>query len=309
MKEIIQDNLIEYYDVDLFTSAKSVGGVFDGGVYNSKGTSIKELNLIRNNKYCTNLQVENKNELISFTNNILELAIFGGYLFHHFGHFLVETLNRYYGYKNIDLPIVFISPTAHSSKYQRKIFKLLGVEDKIYIVKDHLKVKKLIVNPVGYRIPDYFINENFLALGVYKKQSDIYIGKKIWISRSKLNKRYIVGENLLESKLNSEGWLIVHPEELEIENQLQIFSSAIQIAGFAGSAFHSVILCKDIKVRLDIFILGNKINNNFINIAKAKNINQFIHDIELRPKEESNYINCFWELSAVQIDKIIERIQ
>lgn len=309
MKDNSIETVIEYDNVDLYTSGKVVEGVFDGGVYSSEGDSIKELNLVRNNKYCTDLLLQKKNEDIYFNDNILEVAVFGGYLFHHFGHFLVETLNRYYSYVNIDEPIVFISPTSHPSKYQKKIFKLLGIEERIYIVKDHLRVKKLVVNQVGYRIPDFYINENFLALGVYEKQSDIFLKKKVWLSRSKLNKRYILCEDVLEATLKSRSWLIVHPEDLEIEDQLQVFTSANQVAGFAGSAFHSVVLCKDIKARLDIFTLENKINRNFINIAKAKNIIQFIHDIGLRPKNKSNYIDCFWELSTVQINKILQKVQ
>jgi len=84
MKNIFCNNSLEYYDVNLYTSGKVINSIFDAGVYNSKRELIQELSLIRNNKYCTGSSLKIQFEEKPLNNEILEVAIFAGYLFHHF---------------------------------------------------------------------------------------------------------------------------------------------------------------------------------------------------------------------------------
>jgi hypothetical protein len=77
-------------------------------------------------------------------------------------------------------------------------------------------------------------------LATLAKDTKQYEHKFIYLSRSRLpkNLRTIENESLLERYLSARGWMIVHPQELSIEEQLLHLLEADVIAGPLGSAFH-----------------------------------------------------------------------
>jgi capsular polysaccharide biosynthesis protein len=62
------------------------------------------------------------------------------------------------------------------------------------------------------------------------------------LSRSALHEdcRKIEGERELEQYLKQSGWLIVHPEEEELPQQVALIRAARCIAAFDGSALHGL---------------------------------------------------------------------
>lgn len=59
--------------------------------------------------------------------------------------------------------------------------------------------------------------------------------------------------------------------------QISALSQASRIAGFEGSAFHMLILLKEVRGRVDIFTRGEGLNANFDLIAEAKGFQQDVH--------------------------------
>lgn len=79
-----------------------------------------------------------------------------------------------------------------------------------------------------------------------------FTGKKIYLSRSKLTKgkRQIIGEHELETWLEGNGFVIIHPESIPLYEQVKMFESAEVIVGCIGSALHAQIFASEVLARV-----------------------------------------------------------
>lgn len=79
-------------------------------------------------------------------------------------------------------------------------------------------------------------------------------GRRVWLSRSTLAREggsgLVEREADLEALLRAEGWEVVHPERLTVPDQLAACEQAEVIAGFAGSAFHLLLLGYGVRARV-----------------------------------------------------------
>jgi len=210
--------------------------------------------------------------------------IFAGYLREHYGHFLLEGLSRiWYIKKNPDLPIIWISlNNIPLTPMQEEMLNLFNLKNKQIIIQKPTIVEKLIVPEPGFILKSHLNQEQAKSLVLYDAKG-IEKGKKVWLSRSKLNPikvlAIITNENKLEKILANKGWTIFHPEEHPIANQIKMLSSAEQIAGFKGSAFHTLVFLDNVKAKITIFdrTPSRKKEGIFPNqeiIAKIKKLNQ-----------------------------------
>lgn len=111
---------------------------------------------------------------------------------------------------------------------------------------------------------------------------DAMKGKKAWISRSRLSDvGHVIGEEEIEQTLMSTGWEIFHPQEHKFIDRLRYFNSCEEVAGWEGSAFHSLILLRHLRAVVHVFPRGLKINDNYLTIANAKGYVQHVHKIPL----------------------------
>jgi len=237
-----------------------------------------------------------------------ESIIWGGFIIPHYGHFLLESLTRFYAFNHSEETIVFFAKSLDIPSWVREIFEILNISNRVNIIAidSIINVKNLKIAKAGYELETTkYYQKFFKSLKIYDKINIKFLNKKVWFSRSKLKKRFIINEDTLEKQLQSHGWTIIHPELLPVKEQVSVFTSANRIAGFIGSAFHSIILTKTISVKLDLFLLSEKTNINYINIAKARNIQQNIHDIGLRSISGNEFNKSTWKISSSRIEKIL----
>ncbi|MCD7984818.1 MAG: glycosyltransferase, partial [Desulfovibrio sp.] len=63
-------------------------------------------------------------------------CIFGGYMFAHYGHFLLESLSRYYAIARCKpWPLLFMSPNPNLRRWQKEAFKNLGLTNRIQYIR------------------------------------------------------------------------------------------------------------------------------------------------------------------------------
>jgi len=239
------------------------------------------------------------NEVVSNkkTNLHLDKAIYGGLLLTHYGHFVFESLSRlWYTRIDKDSPIIFCSKQKEIKKYQKEIFDILGIKNHVIIAKEPIAVNELTMPTPGARIRDYLSehHESFLACCPYVEENAT---RCIWLSRSSL-KRFVHkvnNEDELEKALKKIGWEIFNPQDFSVAEQVQILSESKRIAGFVGSAFHTLLLIKNFSGQVIIFQRnphnGNKrkISETYHTIANTKKINQTVirPDIEFINQKQS----------------------
>lgn len=249
-----------------------------GGVFDSNGVYLDSSMLERNwGKIITEPEFRNPVQYLPGTN------IFGGYnFFGHYGHFLLESCSRlWFAKEHPEIPILWV--LGHSlSEFQIEILEILGLQNRHIFIFEPTRVEHLSIPEPGYRIQDQFcgVHKNFLAAWEHFGNEQ---NKRVWLSRTGLakNKGRVLNEPLIEQRLKVEGWKIFQPECHTVSEQLKVLSGAKHLAGFMGSAFHSLILLKRPPERITIFSRGME-NRNYSTIALAKNLNQEIITLPLK---------------------------
>ncbi|KIN63739.1 Methyltransferase, FkbM family [Sulfitobacter noctilucicola] len=189
--------------------------------------------------------------------------LWGGVLHGHFGHFLVESLGRIWGYEAEELKIdgvLFLEKRSdehdestaiawHNDSapvltgFQEELFNQFGIKAPIGVVRTPVQVERLI-------IPGQAFGMGTMATGTpaFRKFVQSRIGneieadgpKKLYISRSAYGARRggVIGENLLEKRLEQDGYTAFHPQKESLQTQIARYKAASDIVALDGSALH-----------------------------------------------------------------------
>lgn len=214
--------------------------------------------------------------------------VYGGVLRPHYGHFLLETLSRaWFIQRNPHLPIVWHAAHGKAvlAPWHREVFALLGIpEGRMHVVLHPTHVERIEVPRPGCVIERMLDPIHAQSLGIFPFSRYSGLGRKVWLSRSQLpiGLAKIEGETDLEHLLLDDGWTILHAQTLPVWRQLATLASADVIAGFEGSAFHSLLLADQVRAKVlllrrnkEVFPLSHAM------IADAKAFRQDILDVPL----------------------------
>jgi hypothetical protein len=212
-------------------------------------------------------------------------AVYAGVFFHHYGHFLLESLARLWSASAYpDVPIVWVgvdswttSPTWR--EWQREILALLGVTNPVRVLTQPERFDVLHVPDPGWRYADWCHPDHVRFLATYDgpPQDD---STKLWLSRTGGENKGVglVNGEIAERWLQANGWRIMSPERLSIREQLDALASAGLVAGEEGSAFHSLLLLRDVsRKQFHVFRRYGPEHLTFHTIGNARGVNQTFH--------------------------------
>lgn len=176
-----------------------------------------------------------------------------GYYTKHFGHFLLETLSRLWAAENnnqydgyVFNDFVIQGDDGKLTTFANYCFSQLGIPmDKLIFLKEDTSFDYLDVPKAGFYIGN---KAHPNQINVYRKinryLSDTNLAtEKVYLSRANLNKkkRSVVNEKHIEGIFKDAGFLIVHPQELTFDEQMQLYSKTKVLAGLEGSALHNSV--------------------------------------------------------------------
>ena len=212
--------------------------------------------------------------------------IYGGLFVNHFGHFLLDTLSRAWYVRGRAEPVVWQARASGQDPrllpWQREIFEMLGIRLGGFVTRP-TEYERLTIPDAGAATWTPFAPEQIAALGVFPFQSPG--DKRIWLSRARWGKAAVENEGRLQSLLLADGWTILHPQELSVRDQLGCMADARLIAGFDGSAFHTLLLAREIRARVVVVRRSalHGLVDTFRHIADAKGFTQEWLDADLIP--------------------------
>lgn len=239
---------LEYDNVTVLPHKKSVTGWGVGGVIDSNGQFIDNSGF---HSYWVTFGGKYNYERVRVVG---EEFIWLGIFTKHWGHFLVDNISRLWFLMSKDYrgqKIIYVSKTGEKISGNYLLFlERLGVkENDLILVEDVIKVKKIV-------IPDYAKTDNeyhYEYIHIFKnilKFNDAsciqnYKGRKVYFSRchfpDALKKER--GEKIIEDFFSLNGFDIIRPECISLDEQIAIWSTADVISCINGTIPLNVCFC------------------------------------------------------------------
>ena len=176
-------------------------------------------------------------------------TIYGGYVHSQWGHFMTESLARMWALSQIshyDHILFFADRDNYNlSGNYAIIFKLLGIYDKIKILREPVTVENLLVPGLGYEHDCFYSDQQAEVYHAITRKAletpcDIEKPEKIFLCRSSKSGATKDGINLraLEDYFRANGYAIVRPDISLIE-LIHMMNSAKEIATISGTPAHN----------------------------------------------------------------------
>ena len=225
----------------------------------------------------------------SVEDRLAGIWIYGGVINPHYGHFLVESLARAWLLRRrAELPILWHAANKRDvlPAWYREILAMLGIpEERSHTVRRPTSIERVVLPDAGCVIERWLDPQQARALGVFPFAEFPRHGRRVWLSRSRLPESFakVEGEAEMEACLAQAGWTIIHPETLPVWQQLATMADAEEIAGFEGSAFHTLLLARDVRARITLYRRSSdKLPVTHTMIAVAKHLRQTVREVPLR---------------------------
>jgi capsular polysaccharide biosynthesis protein len=235
----------------------------------------------------------------------LDCALYAGFLYDHYGHFLLESLARLWPPAlGVDVPVVWIAGwTETFAPWMTDMLDMLGVVPDRRIVTSSsgaLEVGELIVPDPGFEFGSFM--HPWLARRLARRRTCVR-GREthVWLSRAALVPNSGLDEELeVEAEMRERGWIILRPEEHSLREQVEILAGAIHVAGVEGSAFHTLCLLHEFGGAVDLFTRQE--HDNFELVASVFELDQVRHRLPgATPRERAKRRGTDTQWSGVDL--------
>ena len=194
-----------------------------------------------------------------YEHEIDEEVVYLGWLFDHFGHFLMQSLARTWFLTEVSPSVRVLFDPPHRAWGQptgwvHRMLAAFGVPpERILILNAPTRLRRLIIpeplfEPRGVA-HDSVVRAHEAMARPYQAVAKRLAGdttpseQPLYLSRRRLppSQRTIVGEGDLEEVLRANGFRIAHTETMTFEDQVRLVNEHTDIFSNAGSAAHNVL--------------------------------------------------------------------
>lgn len=167
--------------------------------------------------------------------------LYGGNWMNQFGHFILETLSTLWP-SGTSFEGILFHPFLFGNRplaWQYEFLERLDIPPKMEIVLEDVEVESLVVPERAVVLNKSVSSE---ARDVWHRIANrrTELQPPVFFSRSMLDDdvRSFENDTVLDNALEAMGIRVVHPENLALEEQLQIVADSEIIIGLSGSALH-----------------------------------------------------------------------
>ena len=202
-------------------------------------------------------RIEGKYEITELVRSEKKV-IYCGYIIDHWGHFLIEAITRlWYALENGNEYDEFVFFTRYGDDYKLKgnykyFFELLHIDSKVRIINKPTQYKLIAVPESAYtRVNSYSTRYldifNIICKNVLQSnKKDMVFPEKIFLSRSlfykdKKNNYQEYGLDMLDNFFEKNGYTILYPEQLPLNEMVNYLQHAKICASESGSCAHNFL--------------------------------------------------------------------
>ena len=171
-------------------------------------------------------------------------AVFMGNLYPHFGHFMLEHLNRAWGVgeNTRGMKYMFIDNRNMGAPqgFVYAFMEMLGVaREDVLIVRENTRFRRVIIPAQSFNIGAYASRQFGDAFGRMTQNVPASAKwDKIYVSRAKLDGGKTFGEEHVQRIFERNGFHVIYPETMSLADQVAIMRGCRVLAGCAGTALH-----------------------------------------------------------------------
>lgn len=182
-----------------------------------------------------------------------ETVVFCGYLYQHWGHFLVESTSRlWYLLKNdsaADKYVFFLDenmPRTIGGNF-REFLELLGIWDKCEFITSPVRYQKVIVPEPAYLCMQYW-SEEYIA--VFDAAARNVVENPAWEKPDKIfftrshfakDSGYEFGMDALDHFFRKNGFSVLAPEKMSLSQMIFTIRNAETVATISGTLPHNML--------------------------------------------------------------------
>ena len=195
-----------------------------------------------------------------------ETVLYGGSLIEHPGHLITECFadRLWWIVQNPDSNIKIAIETIWDTKgfegvdsFVMEFLDAFGIsEDRLIIVKAPTQFKKIVIPdqsaiPLNYCYPYDFTGEYIKPFQHITKQLTPGNHKKIYLTKSKLHSRSVIGEEYFIDFFEKKGFAVINPEDYTLKEKAALMYGADEVVTIDGTNSLFSVFCKP-SVRLTI---------------------------------------------------------
>ncbi|GAA1710066.1 hypothetical protein GCM10009809_03010 [Isoptericola hypogeus] len=192
----------------------------------------------------------------------------------HFGHAMTEQLSRMWAWPEVKERYPDAKALVHTRNpypklfgWERRLWEAAGVApDDLVLVDGPVRPDKLVAATPGFSQPDYV---HPAVRDVYRRTGDALASgapdrdypERIFCSR-RIAKRACHNTGEVESFFAERGFEVLFPEDYPLDEQVRLFRSARDVAGFGGSAMFNLAFATEPKrvflVSAETYVVQNE---------------------------------------------------
>ena len=222
-----------------------------------------------------------------------EKVVYCGLFVKHWGHFLVEVVSRLWYFLEHDDGVskyVFVIEENTSEEIKGnylRFFQLLGMENRLEFINHPVRFREVIIPDLGYARMKYYSEQykhifDTVVKNALENPPAIPQSDKIYFSRGHFQKAMgsEIGHDMLEQYFKANGFTILYPEELTLEEMIGYIRQADVCATPSGTLPHNFLFAQD--------------NKEVIVIERTPLVNEMQVDVDRIEDLELTYIDGHW---------------
>lgn len=183
-----------------------------------------------------------------------ETVVFGGVLYGHYGHSIVDGLTRMWWFvehPDTEYRFIFVRMPGRDMKNPEKFLELLGLEKERYeIIDDPRQYRQIIIPEEGFFSLESCINTHWLQVPQrIAERADAIAScerpERVYFTRTAFPSGDGVGEEYYEDFFRNRGYTVVSPEKLPVEDQIAIYRNARSIVCVNGTLAHAALFARE----------------------------------------------------------------